>query len=55
MVIALKTALMNSGFRQMLDKLSEPEFRDNLIAVTPGLGEDATALGSLNFEWFSTN
>ena len=45
MVIALKTALMDSSFRQMLDKLSEPEFRENLIAVTPGLREDPTTLG----------
>lgn len=47
MVIALKTALMNPGFRPMLDKLNDPEFRDTLMSVTPGLREDNTALGLL--------
>jgi len=29
----------------MLDKLSEPEFRENLMAVTPGLREDPITFG----------
>ena len=48
MVIALKTALMDSKFRQMLDNLSEAEHRENLMAVTPGLREDPTTLGLFN-------
>ena len=45
MVIALKTALMDSAFRQFLDKLSEPEFKENFFDSTPGLREDPTAFG----------
>ncbi|CAG2180462.1 unnamed protein product [Oppiella nova] len=50
MVIALRTALMDNSFRQMLEKLSEPEFRENLMAVTPGLREDTTAFAILQ-DW----
>jgi hypothetical protein len=46
MVIALRTALMNSSFRSILDKLSESEARENLMAVTPGLREDPTTFGN---------
>jgi hypothetical protein len=45
MVIALRTALMNSSFRSILDKLSESEARENLMAVTPGLREDPITFG----------
>lgn len=47
MVIALRTALMNASFRSMLDKLSEDESRENLMAVTPGLREDPTVFAIL--------
>lgn len=47
MVIALRTALMNPLFRNMLDKLSETEARENLMAVTPGLREDVTTFAIL--------
>ncbi|XP_054153133.1 ubiquitin-like protein 7 [Oppia nitens] len=47
MIIALRMALPNPKFRQMLDKLSETEFRENLIAVTPGLREDPTTFAIL--------
>jgi hypothetical protein len=46
MVIALRTALMNSSFRSILDKLSESEARENLMAVTPGLREDPITFGN---------
>lgn len=45
MVIALRTALMNASFRNILDKLSESESRENLMAVTPGLREDPITFG----------
>ncbi|RWS20501.1 hypothetical protein B4U80_00525 [Leptotrombidium deliense] len=47
MVVALRTALMNSSFRNMLKKLYEKEYRDNLIACTPSLKNDPTAVAIL--------
>jgi len=46
-VVALRTALVNPAFRNVIEKLKEKEHQDNLIAVTPGLAEDQTALSIL--------
>ena len=46
-VVALRTALVNPDFRNVIEKLKEREAQDNLMAVTPGLSEDPTALAIL--------
>ncbi|RWS03150.1 ubiquitin-like protein 7 [Dinothrombium tinctorium] len=47
MVIALRTALIIPSFRNMLDKLHEKEFRENLMACTPALRNDPIAFAIL--------
>jgi hypothetical protein len=46
-VVALRTALVNPDFRNIIDKLKEKEAQENLMAVTPGLGDDPTAMAIL--------
>lgn len=48
MVVASKTALNNSSFRQMLTRLHENDFRNNLIQCTPGLRDDPIAIAALH-------
>lgn len=48
MVVASRTALMNSAFREMLIKLQEKDFRDNLVQCTAGLKDDMVALGNFS-------
>ncbi|XP_053202525.1 ubiquitin-like protein 7 [Panonychus citri] len=48
MAIASKTALMNKSFRQMLSRLLEADFRNNLIQCTPGLKDDLIAIAALH-------
>ena len=46
MMIAIRTALQNQNFRTMLSKVYDRDFRDNIIACTPGLRENIVAFGN---------
>lgn len=49
MCIALKSALHNSGFRQILENICEFEKRQNLLVVNPELRVDPSMLGTIEF------
>lgn len=46
MMAAIRTALLNPSFRTMLSKVYDRDFRDNIIACTPGLRENIVAFGN---------
>lgn len=43
MMVAIRTALVNSNFRLMLNRLYDKEFRENIVACTPSLRENIVA------------
>lgn len=47
LMIALRTAMLNPAFRETLQKLSKPETLENIMAATPGLADDSTAVAIL--------
>lgn len=50
MIIAIRTALFNAKFRQMLNQLYDKDFRENLLAVVPALKDNIIAFSKFNFK-----
>ena len=46
-VVPIRTALVNPEFKKIIDRLSEREYQENLMSVTPGLREDPVAMAIL--------
>ena len=47
-MVTIRTALVNSSFRSMLNRLYDKEFRDNIVACTPELRNNIIAFGNLD-------
>lgn len=45
--MTLRTTIADSNFKNMLEKLHDKDFRENLLACTPGLRDDPVALAIL--------